>query len=64
MSTPTANLNLDQPNAETRAATARLPVSEIMRVPGGRAAKIRIDKLKESENDAVMSVYSDVFGSL
>ena len=25
-------------------------------------AKIRLDKLKESENDAVMSVYSDVFG--
>jgi len=28
---------------------------------GARAAKIRLDKLKESENDAVMSVYPDVF---
>ena len=28
---------------------------------GARAAKIRLDKLKESENDAVMSVYSDFF---
>jgi len=28
---------------------------------GVRAAKIRLDKLKESENDAVMSVYADVF---
>jgi len=26
-----------------------------------RAAKIRLDKLKESENDAVMSVYECVF---
>jgi len=26
-----------------------------------RGAKIRLDKLKESENDAVMSVYSDIF---
>jgi len=26
---------------------------------GARAAKIRLDKLKESENDVVMSVYSD-----
>jgi len=61
MITPTANLNPDQPNAETRAATARLAVSEIMRVPGARAAKSRLDKLKESENDAVMSVYPNVF---
>ena len=51
----------DQPNAETRAATARLAVSEIMRVPGARAVKSRLDKLKESENDAVMSVYPNVF---
>jgi len=28
---------------------------------GARAAKIRLDKLKESENDAVVSVYSDYF---
>jgi len=28
---------------------------------GARAAKIRLDKLKESENDAVMSVYFDIF---
>jgi len=28
---------------------------------GARAARIRLDKLKESENDAVMSVYSDYF---
>ena len=27
---------------------------------GARAAKIRLDKLKESENDVVMSVYSDI----
>jgi len=33
MSTPTANMNPDQPNTETRAVTARLAVSEIMRVP-------------------------------
>jgi len=34
---------------------------------GAHAAKIRVDKLKESENDSVMSVsrYSDIFfGSL
>ena len=28
---------------------------------GARASKIRLDKLKESEIDAVMSVYPDVF---
>jgi len=28
---------------------------------GARAAKIRLDKLKGSENDAVMSVYPDIF---
>ena len=28
---------------------------------GARAAKIRLDNLKGSENDAVMSVYADVF---
>ena len=28
---------------------------------GARAAKIRLDKLKESENDAVMNVCSDIF---
>jgi len=28
---------------------------------GARAARIRLDKLKESENDAVMSVYSEFF---
>jgi len=28
---------------------------------GACAAKIRLDKLKESENDAVMNVYSDIF---
>jgi len=33
MSTPTANMDPDQPNAETRAVKARLAVSEIMRVP-------------------------------
>ena len=33
MSTPTANMDPDQPNAETRASTARLAVSEIIRVP-------------------------------
>jgi len=33
MSTPTANMDPDQPNAETRAAKARLALSEIMRVP-------------------------------
>jgi len=33
MSTPTANMDPDQLNAETRAATVRLAVSEIMRVP-------------------------------
>jgi hypothetical protein len=27
---------------------------------GARAAKIRLDKLKGSENDAVMSVYPDI----
>jgi len=32
-STPTANMDPDQPNAEKRAATARLAVSEIMRIP-------------------------------
>ena len=32
MSTPTANMDPDQPNAETRSAKARLAVSEIMRV--------------------------------
>jgi len=30
---------------------------------GARAAKIRLDKLKESENDAGMSVYPDIFGT-
>ena len=33
MSTPTANMDFDQPNAEARAAKARLAVSGIMRVP-------------------------------
>lgn len=28
---------------------------------GAHAAKIRLDKLKDSENDAVVSVYSDYF---
>jgi len=28
---------------------------------GARAAKIGLDKVKESENDAVMSVYSNTF---
>jgi len=28
---------------------------------GARAAKIRLDKLKESENDAVTSVYANLF---
>jgi len=28
---------------------------------GARAAEIRLDRLKESENDAVMSVYPDIF---
>jgi len=28
---------------------------------GARTARISLDKLKESENDAVMSVYSDMF---
>jgi len=28
---------------------------------GARSAKIRLDKLKQSEDDAVMNAYSDVF---
>jgi len=49
------------PNAEMRATTARLPVSEVTCIPGACTAKTRVDKLKESENDAEMSVYLDVF---
>jgi len=33
MSTPTANMDPDQPNAEMRAAKAHLAISEIMCVP-------------------------------
>jgi len=56
MSTPTANMDPDQPNAETRAV-----LDVLVHKMGAPDAKIRLDKLKESENDAVMSAYPDVF---
>jgi len=56
MSTPTANMDHDQPNAETRAV-----LDVLVHMMGARPPKIRLDKLKESENHAVMSVYPDVF---
>jgi len=46
----------DQPNAETRAV-----LDVLVHMMGARPPKIRLDKLKESENHAVMSVYPDVF---
>ena len=66
MFTPTANMDPDQPNAETRAAKACLAVSEIMRVPESRlrlrqAQHARRKGFVPSENDAVMSVYPDIF---
>ena len=44
------------------ACTSEMSVLDVwVHKMGARAAKIRLDKLKESENDAVMSVYPDTF---
>ena len=56
MSTTTANMDPNQPNAEMRAV-----LDVLVHKMGAPDAKIRLDKLKESENDAVMSVYPDIF---
>jgi len=53
---------LGRPNAGTQPTPAPMSVLDVLvHKMGARAAKIRLDKLKESENDAVVSVYSDYF---